>query len=99
MASIAVTTEWSDPSASLTADQVYIVQNRSTQAIQIFEGPSFDATTNANDGIILVPLSDGGSGANSMRWTYSSANQVRLRMVAAPFGGSAANAVEFALAS
>ena len=50
MASIAVTTEWSDPSANLTADQVYIVQNKSTQAVQFFEGPTFDATPNANDG-------------------------------------------------
>ena len=99
MASIAVTTAWSDPSANLPADQTYIVQNRATQAIQFFEGATFDATTNANDGVILVPLSDGGSGANSMHWSYDSTNMVRVRMVAAPVGGSAANLLEFALAS
>ena len=35
---------------------------RTTQPIQFFEGPTFDATTNANDGVVLVALSDGGAG-------------------------------------
>ena len=98
MASLAVTTEWSDPSASLTADQAYIVQNKSTGVVQFFEGATFDATTNADDGILLVPMNDGGSGPNHMRWSYDSGNMVRMRLQG---GGIAAvtNAVEFALAT
>ena len=99
MASIAVTDQWSDPSGGLTADQTYIVQNRTTQAMVFFEGPTFSATTNANDGVVLVALNDGGAGANSMRWSYTSTNEVRVKMLGIPFGGSAANLVEFALAS
>ena len=99
MAAIAITNQWSDPSASLTADQVYIVQNRTTQPMVFFEGPSFDASANANDGVVLVALNDGGAGANSMRWSYTSTNEVRVKMLGIPFGGSAANLVEFALAS
>ena len=98
MASLPVTTAWSDPSGSLTADQVYIVQNKSTQPVQFFEGAAFDATTNANDGVVLVALSDGGAGANSMRWTYDSSREVRVKMQSLPYGGSAANLIEFALA-
>ena len=97
MASIAITDAWSDPSASLTADQVYIVQNKSTQAVQFFEGAAFDAGTNANDGIIIVPLSDGGSGASSLRWTYDSTNEVRMKLMSKGFGGQ--DRVEFALAT
>ena len=96
MASIAVTDAWSDPSASLTADQTYIVQNKSTQALQFFEGATFDAAANDGDGLILTTLYDGGAGTSQMRWTYASGNQVRLRMTAAGFGGN--DAVEFALA-
>ena len=97
MSSLPITTAWSDPSASLTADQVYIVQNKSTQALQFFEGTAFDATTNANDGITIVPLSDGGSGVSSIRWTYDSARQVRMKLLAPGFGGQ--DFVEFALAT
>ena len=99
MASLAITDQWSDPSASLTADATYIIQNKATTPMVFFEGSTFDATTNANDGIIITPLSDGGSGASSVRWTYDSSNMVRMKLVAAPFGGSSANLVEFALAS
>ena len=97
MASVAVTAAWSDPTSGLTADQVYIVQNKSTGVVQFFEGTTFDAATNDGDGVLLAPMHDGGSGANAMRWSYSSANMVRLRMTAAPFGGT--NLVEFALAT
>ena len=97
MASILVTSAWSDPSASLTADQSYIVQNKSSGTLQFFEGATFDASTNDGDGVILVPLHDGGSGNSDMRWTYSSSNQVRLRVSGAIPG--AINAVEFAPAA
>ena len=97
MASLPVTSAWSDPSASLTADQVYIIQNKTTTVVQFFEGTTFNATTNDLDGILLAPMNDGGAGANSMRWSYDSAHQVRLRLAGAPFGG--VNRVEFALAS
>ena len=97
MASLAVTTAWSDPSASLTADQVYIVQNKSSGVLQFFEGATFDAATNDGDGVLLVPLHDGGSGNSDMRWSYSSSNQVRMRVSGAIPG--TVNAVEFALAS
>ena len=99
MASVTVTTAWLDPTAGLTADQVYIIQNRTTQAVLFFEGSAFDPSTNANDGVVLVALNDGGAGANSMRWSYTSTNEVRVKMLGIPFGGSAANLVEFALAS
>ena len=95
MASIAVTNAWSDPTGALTDGQVYSVQNRATGPVYFFEGPTFDATTNANDGLLLTPLHDGGSGPNHMRWTYSSANQVRLRMDGGIAGTT--NVVEFAL--
>ena len=97
MASIAVTTEWSDPSASLTADQAYIVQNKGSGVVQFYEGSSFDASTNDGDGILIVPLHDGGSGNSDLRWTYDSSNQVRMRMS----GGipNTTNSVEFAPAA
>ena len=94
MASIAVTSAWSDPSGSLTDGSSYIVQNKSSGVVQFFEGATFDAAANDGDGIILVPLHDGGSGNSDMRWTYSSSNQVRMRVLAAIPG--ATNAVEFA---
>ena len=97
MASVAVTTAWSDPTANLTADQAYIVQNKSSGVVQFFEGAAFDASTNDGDGVILVPLHDGGSGNSDMRWSYSSANQVRMRMSGGIPG--ATNAVEFAPAA
>ena len=93
MASVAVTEAWSDPSSSLTTGKTYIVQNKTTGPIQFYEGNAFNATTNDGDGVTLVPLHDGGAGPNHMRWTFDSANSVRLRMTAAPFGG--VNAVEF----
>ena len=98
MASIVVTTAWSDPSASLTADQAYVIQNKATGVVQFFEGATFDAATNANDGVLLVSMNDGGSGPNHMRWSYDSGNQVRIRLQG---GGIAtvSNLVEFALAS
>ena len=80
MASIAVTTAWSDPTSSLTADQAYIVQNKSSGVIQFFEGATFDAATNDGDGILIVPLHDGGSGSSHMRWSYDSSNAVRVRL-------------------
>ena len=97
MASIAVTAAWSDPTASLTADQAYIVQNKSSGVVQFFEGATFDATTNANDGILLVPLHDGGSGNSDMRWTFDPTSMVRMRMS----GGipNTTNVVEFAPAA
>ena len=97
MASLVITNAWLDPSASLTADQIYIIQNKTTSPIQFFEGTAFDAATNANDGVIIVPLSDGGSGPNSIRWEFDSAHQIRVRMVNAGYGG--ANYIEFALAT
>lgn len=97
MASIAVSQAWLDPSASLTADQVYIVQNKSTGILQFYEGVTFDATTNENDGILLVPMHDGGSGASDMRWSYDSGNQVRMRMSGGIAGTT--NSVEFAPAA
>ena len=79
MASLSVTEEWSDPSASLTADQVYTVQNKSAAWVQFFEGAAFDAATNANDGVLLAPIAHTGGAPNHMRWTYDSGNQVRMR--------------------
>ena len=99
MASVAITDAWSDPTAGLTADQTYIVQNKSTGVVQFFEGATFDASTNANDGVLLAPMYDGGSAANSMRWSYNSSNQVRMKMTASAFGGPSVNLVEFAAAS
>ena len=94
MASVAVTDAWSDPSASLTADQAYIVQNKSSGVVQFFEGATFDAAANDGDGVLLVPLHDGGSGVSNMRWSYSSTNQVRMRMSGGIPGG--VNTIEFA---
>ena len=95
MAAIAVTNEWSDPSATLTADQGYIVQNRTADFVRFFEGATFDAATNVNDGVMLAPLGAHGAGPNHMRWTYISTNEVRLRMA----GPNKSGVVEFALAS
>ena len=95
MAAIAVTNAWLDPSASLVADQVYIVQNRTPDIVRFFEGAAFDAVANANDGVELLPLGAHGAGPNHMRWTYISTNEVRLRMV----GPTKSGVVEFALAS
>ena len=94
MASIAVTTAWSDPTGSLTDGSSYVVQNKTSGTVQFFEGSSFDPTTNDGDGILLVALHDGGSGASDMRWEYSSANMVRVRMSGGIPG--ATNAIEFA---
>ena len=93
MASITITDAWTDPTSGLTADQVYIVQNRSTQPIQFYEGATFAAAANDTDGVILVPLHDGGAGPNSMRWEYDSATAVRVRLTAKGFGGG--DLVEF----
>ena len=97
MASISITTAWSDPTGSLTAGQAYIVQNKSTGVVQFFEGAAFNAATNDGDGILLMPLHNGGSGASDMRWQYDSTRQVRVRLS----GGidSVTNAVEFAPAA
>ena len=97
MASIAVTTEWSDPTGSLTADQAYIVQNKATGVVQFFEGATFDATTNAADGILIVPLHDGGSGSSHMRWSYDSSNMVRVRLAGGIPG--VVNTIEFSPAA
>ena len=93
MASVAVTAAWADPSSSLTSGDTYIVQNKSTQAVQFYEGDAFDAATNGGDGVILTSLNDGGSGPNSMRWQFDSSKAVRMRTLAAPFGDG--NTIEF----
>ena len=97
MASVAVTTAWSDPTGSLTDGDSYIIQNKSSGVVTFFEGATFDAVTNDGDGVILVPLHDGGSGNSDMRWTYTASNEVRIRLS----GGidSVTNAVEFAPAA
>ena len=70
MAAIAVTSAWSDPSASLTADQVYIVQNQTPDFVQFFEAAAFDADTAG--GVLLAPMGSVGNAPNFMRWTYIS---------------------------
>lgn len=97
MASIQVTKAWSDPSSSLTTGTTYVVQNKTSGVVQFYEGAAFNAATNDRDGVVLVPLHDGGSGANSMRWEYDATRQVRMRLS----GGidSVTNFVEFALAT
>ena len=97
MASIAVTTAWTDPTGSLADGSAYIVQNKSSGVVQFFEGATFDASTNDGDGILLVPLHNGGSGNSDMRWTYTASNAVRFRVSGAIAG--APNAVEFAPAA
>ena len=96
MASVAVTNAWSDPTSSLTTGTVYVVQNKATGTVQFYDDSSFNAGTNDGDGVMLVPLHDGGSGPNSMRWQYDSTRQVRVRLTAEGFGG--ADVIEFALA-
>ena len=93
MTAIAVTSAWSDPSASLTADQVYIVQNQAEDFVQFFEATAFDADTAG--GILLAPMGSVGNAPNFMRWTYISTNEVRLRVV----GPGTPGVVEFALGS
>ena len=95
MASIAVTAAWSDPTGNLTDGASYIIQNRSTGPIQIYEGSTFDANTNANDGVILTAMHDGGAGPNHMLWTYTASNAVRVRMTGGGFGGVNGNLLEF----
>ena len=97
MASVVVTTAWSDPTGSLTDGSSYIVQNKSSGVVQFFEGATFDASTNDGDGVLLVPIHDNGSGNSDMRWAYTSSNEVRIRLA----GGidSVTNTVEFALAA
>ena len=97
MTSLSVTNTWSDPSASLTADQIYIVQNRSSGWLRFFEGATFDASANDNDGIMLAPMQHRGSAPNHMRWTYNSTNSVRLRLDTAV--GDETARVEFALSA
>ena len=93
MASLPVTAAWSDPSSSLTTGKTYVVQNKSGASVQFYEGSTFNATTNDADGVMLVPLHSMASGPNHMRWTFDSANAVRMRMLVEPFGGG--NVVEF----
>lgn len=95
MASLTVTTAWSDPSASLTADQIYIVQNKSCGWMRFFDGASFDPDANARDGLVLAPLSHKGSAPNHIRWKYTAANSVRLKLDSEIPGETAC--VEFAL--
>ena len=97
MASVEISNVWSDPTSGLTTGNTYVVQNKSTQAVQFYEGAAFSAATNDGDGVILVPTNSTGSGPNHMRWSYDSARQVRVRMLAAPFGDG--NTLEFAPAS
>ena len=95
MASLTVTSAWSDPSASLTADQVYIVQNKSGGWLRFFDEASFDPDTNAHDGVALAPLNHKGSAPNHIRWKYIATNQVRLKLDSEISGETAR--VEFAL--
>lgn len=97
MASITVTTAWSDPSGSLTDGDSYIVQNKSSGVVQFFEGATFDASTNDGDGILLVALHDGGSGNSDLRWRYDSSNEVRVRVQGAI--PDTPNTIEFAPAA
>ena len=97
MASLEVTEAWSDPSASLTDGSSYVVQNKGSGILQFFEGSTFTASTNDTDGILLVPMHDGGSGNSDMRWTYDSSNEVRIRMVAGM--PKTTNLIEFAPAA
>ena len=66
MASVLVTTAWSDPTGSLTDGSSYIVQNKSSGVVQFFEGATFDASTNDGDGVLLVPIHDNGSPATAI---------------------------------
>ena len=97
MASVTVTAAWSDPTSGLTTGNSYVVQNKSSGVLQFFEGATFDAAANDGDGVLLVPLHDGGSGNSDLRWTYDSGNQVRIRVSGAISG--AAGSVEFAPAA
>ena len=67
MASVTITESWTDPTGALTDGSSYVVQNKATGVIQFFEGAAFDATMNDGDGVLLVPLHDGGSGNSDMR--------------------------------
>ena len=87
MASVAVTSAWSDPSSGLTTGKTYVVQNRATAPIQFFEGATFTEAANDADGVILMPLHSQTAGPNSMRWTFDSATSVRMRLTGAGFGG------------
>ena len=98
MASLPVTSAWSDQSASLITGTTYVVQNKSSGVLQFYDGATFDAATNDRDGVLLVPTHDGGAGPNSMRWTFDSTRQVRMR-VSGAIGGGTADLVEFALAT
>ena len=97
MASVVVTREWSDPTGSLTDGASFVVQNKSTGVVTFFEGSSFDASTNDGDGLLLVPLHDNGSGNSDMRWTYTAANEVRVRLSGGIDGVT--NVIEFAPAA
>ena len=70
-----------------------MVQNKTGAQVQFYEGATLSETANDRDGVTLLPLHSMASGPNSMRWTFDSATQVRMRMLAQPFGGS--NLVEF----
>ena len=97
MASIAVTDAWSDPTSSLTDGSSYIVQNKSSGVLQFYEGSTFNATVNNGDGVLLVPMFNGGSGNSDMRWTYTASNAVRMRVSGAIPGTP--NTIEFAPAA
>ena len=94
MASVAVTESWTDPTASLTDGSSYIVQNKSSGILQFYEGSTFSAAANGGDGVLLVPMFHGGAGANNMRWTFDSANAVRMRLQGGSIEG-ASNVIEF----
>ena len=94
MASVSVTGTWSDPTSGLTDGNSHVVQNKSSGILQFFEGATFDASTNDGDGVLIVPLHDGGSGNSDMRWTYTASNEVRVR-ISGGFPG-ATNTIEFA---
>ena len=80
MASVSITTAWSDPTGALTNGSSYVVQNKSSGVVQFYEGATFNETTNDADGILIVPLHNGGSGSSHMRWSYDSGNAIRVRL-------------------
>ena len=80
MASVEVTAEWTDPTGALVDAQTYVVQNKSSGVVQFFEGASFNAVANDGDGVLLLPLYHAGSGRSDLVWTYSAANEIRMRV-------------------
>ena len=57
-----------------------------------FEADTFDATTNADDGLVLAPLGHVGQAPNHMKWTFDASKAVRLKLDS---DGGPASLVEF----